>query len=183
MLFRSPSSPRRIYDRRPVGSPPEALALKFFGRLEKLKVPAEWRQAIFQRAMSKGSGENSQGHQLTHGEIADSFIKRIHEEFHLPGVAEAVPLTFKMKGFDKEYEDRTNFLFAQMSMPVCFIQGELDPGQHRQDYKGIEQVRPNFSIRWINDVGHFLHLEKPQAVNEALLSFFGSDKAAAKGLV
>jgi pimeloyl-ACP methyl ester carboxylesterase len=171
LLFSSPSFPTNIYAPRPVSAPPEAMALKVFGTLEALKVPLSWRKALFQKGIRKGSGGDQQGYQLTHGVIPDNVIERIHREFHFPGVADAVPLTFRLTDFDKEYEDRINFLFDKMTMQVCFIQGALDPGQPRSDYEGIKQVRSNFSIRWIEDAGHFLHLEQPEAVNDVLKQF------------
>lgn len=177
VLFSSQNFPTSVYARQPVTPPPEEQILRAFGKLEAIGVPLRWRKTLFQRALARAANSNNnsdapQGHQLTHGEIDPTVIARIHREFHLPGVAEAVPLTFRLTNFDKEYEDRSNFLFDNMTMPVRFIQGELDPGQPASDYIGLEEIRPNFSIQWIADAGHFLHLENPQAVNKALEEFF-----------
>ena len=150
--------------------------LRAFGKLEAIGVPLCWRKTLFQRALARAANSNNnsdapQGHQLTYGEIDPTVIACIHREFYLPGVTEAVPLTFRLTNFDKEYENRSNFLFDNMTMPVRFIQGELDPGKPASDYIGLEEIKPILSIQWIADAGHFLHLENPQAVNKALQKF------------
>lgn len=76
----------------------------------------------------------------------------------------AVPLTFRLTNFETQYEDRSNFLFDNMT-------GELGPSQLASDYTGLKEIRPNFSIQWIADAGHFLHLENPQAVKKASEEF------------
>lgn len=179
LLFGSPGFPTAIYQPRPINPPPEDAAIRLFGTLQKLHVPLATRQRLFNFVSSRGApGKRSNrsggggGHQLTHGIIAPEVIERIHREFHFPGVAEAVPLTFRLTDFDKEYEDRIEFLFDKMTMPVQFIQGALDSGQPKSDYAGLEEVRPNFSVHWIEDAGHFLHLESPDAVTKAVRAFF-----------
>jgi pimeloyl-ACP methyl ester carboxylesterase len=54
--------------------------------------------------------------------------------------------------FDRELDDRKNGLFAAMSMPVLFLQGGLDP-----------------------EAGHFLHLEDPPGVTEAIRAFLARE--------
>ena len=80
-------------------------------------------------------------------------------------------LTFRLTNFETQYEDRSNFLFDNMTMPVRFIPGELGPSQPASDYTGLKEIRPNFSIQWIADARHFLHLENPQAVKKASEEF------------
>jgi pimeloyl-ACP methyl ester carboxylesterase len=113
---------------------------------------------------------------LVYQPIAEPVLDRIHREWHLPGVAQAVPLAFRATNFDVEMEERRRFLFRKMTMPVQLIQGALDPGQPPSDYEGLEALGPNFHIRWIEDAGHFLHLERPEAVSAAIRAFLtGAD--------
>lgn len=108
---------------------------------------------------------------LVHNPIPEPVLERLHREWHLPGVAQAVPLTFRATNFDVEMEERRRFLFRRMTMPVRLIQGELDPGQPPSDYEGLEALGANFSIRWIEGAGHFSHLERPDAVSAAIREF------------
>jgi pimeloyl-ACP methyl ester carboxylesterase len=112
------------------------------------------------------------GHRLVFGEIPEAVIERLYQEFHYPGVAYSVPRTFQHTNFDMEMEDRRNFLFEKMTMPVRIIQGELDPGQPRSDYEGLEELGPNFSIVWIEGAGHFQHIEMPEETTRAIRDFF-----------
>ncbi len=110
-------------------------------------------------------------YQVTWNEIPEPVLARIEQEWRHPGVAQAVPLCFRHTNFDKEMEDRLE-LIPRMRCPVHLIQAELDPGQPRSDYEGLEALGPNFSIEWIEGAGHFSHLEKPRAVSSALREFF-----------
>ena len=109
--------------------------------------------------------------QLVYNEIPESVLARIHDEWHHPGVAQAVPLCFAHTDFDREMEDRRNFIIPKMKCPVHLIQAELDPGQNPVDYEGLEALGTNFSIEWIEGAGHFSHLEKPAEVTAALRRF------------
>jgi pimeloyl-ACP methyl ester carboxylesterase len=114
----------------------------------------------------------SEGVQYVQNEIPEDVLDRLDREWKHPGAAQAVPLCFKHTNFDIEMEDRQNFLFAKMTMPVRLIQGELDPGQPPSDFEGLEALGANFSIVWIKGAGHFQHLEKPEATTQAIRAFF-----------
>lgn len=115
------------------------------------------------------------GLQMVYNDIPQHVRERLHREFSFPGVAQAVSRTFELTSFDIEMEDRRDFLFEKMTMPVRLIQGPLDPGQPRSDYEGLEELGPNFSIEWIEGAGHFQHLEKPEETTRALRRFFEED--------
>ena len=118
--------------------------------------------------------------QLVYNEIPEPVLARLHDEWHHPGVAQAVPLCFVHTNFDREMEDRRDFIIPKMSCPVHLIQAELDPGQKPADYEGLEELGPNFSIEWIEGAGHFSHLERPTEVSAAIRRFL-VDEAAPGG--
>ncbi|HVR28875.1 MAG TPA: alpha/beta hydrolase, partial [Thermoanaerobaculia bacterium] len=97
-------------------------------------------------------------------------VRRLDYEFKYRGIAEAAPLSFRTANFDQELVDRRERLFASMTMPVLFLQGRLDPGQHPEEYFRVEQAVADGTLQFI-EAGHFLHLEAPGAVNEAMLAF------------
>ena len=126
----------------------------------------------FPRAFYEGRKGFVEGYKYVFNEIPTHVLDRLDREWRYPGIAQAVPLTFKTTDFDKECEDRINFLFENMTMPVLFLQGLLDPGQPVTDYEGLEDMASNFKLQWIEDAGHFQHLEKPDEVTQAIRDFF-----------
>ena len=69
--------------------------------------------------------------------IPEQIIERARKEFGIRGTASLARRSFATTDFDAELEDRLSTLFAAMSMPVLFLQGRLDPGQHPEEYAGV----------------------------------------------
>jgi pimeloyl-ACP methyl ester carboxylesterase len=109
--------------------------------------------------------------------IAGDEIRRLDYEFKYRGIAEAAPLSFRTSSSEQELVDRLEGLLAQMTMPVLFLQGRLDPGQHPEEYFRVEEAVANGKLEFI-EAGHFLHLEAPELVNAAMLSFLPGGGAA-----
>ena len=65
--------------------------------------------------------------------IPEQIIERARKEFGIRGTASLARRSFATTDFDVELEDRLSTLFAAMSMPVLFLQGRLDPGQHPEE--------------------------------------------------
>ena len=109
------------------------------------------------------------GH-LVANHIPDPIIERIAAEFSLQDTATLARRSFATTSFDQELEDRHNSLFDAMTMPVLFLQGRLDPGQHEAEYAHTPQFVANGHVEFV-EAGHFLHLEAPQAVNRVMRQF------------
>ena len=60
-----------------------------------------------------------------------------------------------------------NGLFAAMTMPVLFLQGEHDPGQQPHEYETVTGEVADGRLQFV-DAGHFLHLERPDLVSAAI---------------
>ncbi len=103
-------------------------------------------------------------------DLADEEVERITYEFHYEGVAEAVSKYFQTTNFDVELAERHDKLFKTMSMPVLFLQGKHDKGQHPEEYANTAEFVANGKVRFV-DAGHFLHLEKPDEVAKAIREF------------
>ena len=106
--------------------------------------------------------------------IPSGDLRRLDYEFKYRGIAEAAPLSFRTTSFDQELVDRLEGLFAHMAMPVLFVQGRLDPGQHPEEYFRVEQAVADGRLQFV-EAGHFLHLEAPGAVNQAILAFLDEE--------
>lgn len=103
-------------------------------------------------------------------EIAPEVVSRLDYEFKYKGIAEALPLPFSTTSFDKELADRHDMLFAKMTMPMLFLQGQFDPGQHPEEYENTPNFVTNGRVQFI-EAGHFFHLEAPEATTTAMREF------------
>ncbi len=106
--------------------------------------------------------------------IAEADIERMTIEVRHPGAGEGMSASFVSAGFDRELDDRMNGLFAAMTMPVLFLQGEHDPGQQPSEYETVTDEVADGHLQFV-DAGHFLHLERPQLVSDAIAAFLGRD--------
>ena len=114
----------------------------------------------------RGDGQPS----LVSVPIATPDVERMRREIGRPGVAEDMSASFASAGFDRELADRKNGLFAAMTMPVLFLQGRLDPGQQPHEYETVTREVAQGHLAFV-DAGHFLHLERPDAVTAAIRAF------------
>ena len=102
--------------------------------------------------------------------IPDDIVERTQKEFSIRGTAWLARHSFATTSFEKELEDRLSTLFASMSMPVLFLQGRLDPGQHEEEYAAVTTAVADGYLRFV-EAGHFLHVEAPDEVSRIVRSF------------
>jgi len=98
-------------------------------------------------------------------------IQRLAHEFSFKGTAAAVSKYFATTTFDIELEDRHNYLFKSMTMPMLILQGKYDKGQHPKEYARSPDFVKDARVSFI-EASHFLHLENPRATNRAIRKFF-----------
>ena len=103
-------------------------------------------------------------------DIAPEVLTRLDHECKFNGVAEASPRQFHTTSFEQELADRHAFLFAKMTMPVLFLQGRLDPGQHPEEYENTSNFVMNGRVQFI-DGNHFFQLGAPAATTTAMRDF------------
>lgn len=109
-------------------------------------------------------------------DIAPDVLRRLDHEVKFKGIAEASPQQFHTTSLEQELEDRHNFLFAKMSMPVLFLQGRFDPGQHPEEYENTPDFVANGRVQFI-DGNHFFQLGAPEASSNAMRSFLSEPLA------
>ena len=95
--------------------------------------------------------------------LPESEIARLEWEFGFPGTAEAAARTFQGTSFDIERDFRMKNTVPNMTMPVLFVQGLRDPGQHAEEYYRSPDVIPNGRLVLV-DANHFIHAEDPDLV-------------------
>ncbi|MCI4667474.1 MAG: alpha/beta hydrolase [Bacteroidia bacterium] len=103
-------------------------------------------------------------------DISPEVLRRLDYEIKYKGIAEASPRQFDHTSLEQELEDRHNFLFAKMSMPVLFLQGKNDPGQHPEEYENTPDFVANGRVQFI-DGNHFFQLGAPEAATQAMREF------------
>ena len=102
--------------------------------------------------------------------IQADVLARLDHECKYNGIAEACPRQFDHTSLEQELEDRHNFLFARMTMPVLFLQGNKDPGQHPEEYENTTNFVKNGRVQFI-DGNHFFQLCAPEATSAAMRAF------------
>ncbi|MEM9041823.1 MAG: alpha/beta hydrolase [Actinomycetota bacterium] len=102
--------------------------------------------------------------------ISKEVLDRLDHEVKFQGVAEASPRQFATTGLQQELEDRHGVLFAKMTMPVLFLQGRLDPGQHVEEYENTPDFVANGRVRFLEG-NHFFQLEVPDEASAAMREF------------
>ena len=103
--------------------------------------------------------------------ITKEVLNRLDHEVKFKGVAEASPRQFDHTGLQQELDDRHNFLFAKMTMPVLFLQGKHDPGQHMEEYENTPDFVTNGRVQFI-DGNHFFQLgDSSEAATAAMREF------------
>ncbi|MEM7537793.1 MAG: alpha/beta hydrolase [Chloroflexota bacterium] len=102
--------------------------------------------------------------------ITSEVLSRLDHEVKYNGIAEASPRQFDNTSLEQELEDRHNFLFAKMTMPVLFLQGKNDPGQHPEEYENTPDFVANGRVQFI-DGNHFFQLGVPEAATAAMRAF------------
>ncbi len=105
-------------------------------------------------------------------------IQRLTHEFAFKGSAAAVSKYFETTTFDIELEDRQNYLFKSMTMPMLILQGKYDKGQHPAEYAQSPNFVSDARVSFI-EASHFLHLENPVATNGAIRKFFAETSTSA----
>ncbi|MEO0561979.1 MAG: alpha/beta hydrolase [Chloroflexota bacterium] len=103
-------------------------------------------------------------------DITPEVLTRLGYEVKYEGIAEASPRQFDHTNLEKELEDRHNFLFAKMTMPVLFLQGRFDPGQRPEEYENTPDFVTNGRVQFI-DGNHFFQLGAPEATTDAMGTF------------
>ena len=76
----------------------------------------------------------------------------------------------------KNYANLRAEIIATMSFlkPVLFIKGSLSPYIKPEHEAQIKELFPAASVKLLMDAGHWLHAEKPQALQKILLKFLSS---------
>ncbi|MEC9440713.1 MAG: alpha/beta hydrolase [Myxococcota bacterium] len=108
--------------------------------------------------------------------ISPEVLARLDHECKFKGVAEASPQQFKTTSFEQELEDRHTFLFAKMTMPVLFLQGRHDPGQHPEEYERTPEFVSDGRVQFI-DGNHFFQLGAPEETSAAMRAFLSEPRA------
>jgi pimeloyl-ACP methyl ester carboxylesterase len=99
---------------------------------------------------------------------SEDTLKEIIAEFSYPGVAEAVPRYFRDIKKSKPID------YSKFTMPVLYIHGEHDPRQPIDYARGMEEHLPGLEAILVLDCGHFVTIEKPVEVANAMMWFFHS---------
>ena len=83
---------------------------------------------------------------------------------------------FNVDAFINQYDQlRAAVAGEGFDGPTLFIKGELS-GYIRQDNAGIiKRLFPRFQFKMIQNAGHWLHAEKPEAFNRLVKSFLAGD--------
>lgn len=109
-------------------------------------------------------------------DIRPEVLARLDHEVKYNGIAQASPRQFDHTSLEQELVDRHDFLFAKMTMPILFLQGKNDPGQHPEEYENTPDFVTNGRVQFI-DGNHFFQLGAPDAATAAMRTFLSEPLA------
>jgi len=95
-------------------------------------------------------------------------LRLIIEEFSYPGVGEAVARYFRDIRKAKPVD------YSRFTMPVLYVHGEHDPRQPIEYATGMENHLPGLEAVLVLDCGHFVPLERPRELGQAMMWFYHS---------
>ena len=81
-----------------------------------------------------------------------------------------MPRSFATTSYEQELADRLEETFPKLDMPVLFVQGRHDPVMPPEEFANAAASVRDGRLEFV-DAGHFLHLERPDAVNALLVEF------------
>ena len=106
--------------------------------------------------------------------VAEDKLATLKAQMSFEGLSEAVIRYFQSSSFEKERLDRTTRLLRNMDFPVQLVQGRLDDGQPPYYFEAPDahavNCFPNAKLTWL-DAGHYVGLERPEAVTNAVSEF------------
>lgn len=112
-----------------------------------------------------------------------AIMARIKFEWHYEGIAEAVVENFKTSNFQIEIDARMGVdgspgLIETMTMPILFMQGEVDPGQKPAEYEDTASVFSNEAneVVILERAAHFTASEQLEIVSAYIRSFFKGER-------
>lgn len=100
--------------------------------------------------------------------LSEEELQEVIDEFSYPGVADAVPRYFRDTSKSEPVD------YSRFTMPVLYVQGEFDPRQPIEYARGMEEHVPGLEAVLIMDAGHFVTLERPKELADAMMWFFHS---------
>ena len=100
--------------------------------------------------------------------LSEKELRRVIKEFSYEGIAECVPKYFR----DTKKSDPIDY--TKFVMPILYVHGEFDPRQPLDYARGMEKYLPGLEAILILECGHFVTLEKPIEVSNAMNWFFHS---------
>lgn len=104
--------------------------------------------------------------------IDDAIVDRIALEFGRPGTAQAVARYFVENPItDPAFWARSTGLYGRMNFPVLLLQADSDANQPREFFDDAESYFPDARLLFVPGTGHFLQLERPDAVNAIVREF------------
>jgi pimeloyl-ACP methyl ester carboxylesterase len=101
--------------------------------------------------------------------FSDDDLEYFVEEFERTGYFGALSW---YRNIDRNWELTPQLAGAKVTQPVLFIAGTNDPVIRMLPPEGMkEHVTDLRGIELIEGAGHWVHMERPQAVNEPVLAF------------
>jgi pimeloyl-ACP methyl ester carboxylesterase len=101
--------------------------------------------------------------------FSDEDLARYHEAICQPGAATAAI------NYYRAAMRRPTFRWKTIDAPTMVIWGDQDKALGTELLRGTERIAPNLRVEHIPDASHWVQHDRPERVNELLLTFLKSD--------
>lgn len=106
-------------------------------------------------------------------------LRPFRDAIQRPGAASAMVGWYRAAVFDGLKKAFSPRQYSSITAETMIVWGMKDPALGYDDLvPGTEEFAPQLKVEQIADAGHFVHAERPELVNPALIAFFRRSTAA-----
>ncbi|MFZ5866381.1 MAG: alpha/beta fold hydrolase [Thermodesulfobacteriota bacterium] len=159
---RHPERVRKLVLVAPAGTP---VHLPFTARLVRAPLIGDWIMAVFGRRVLLSESRQAAKDPAMSKELEDNFLEQLSYAGYLPALSSMLR-NYPLQDLSTEYEK-----VGQRRTPCLLVWGSADKTIPIENAKRVQAAMPAATLRVVQDAGHGVVFEKPEAVNKLIVDF------------